>query len=224
MKTATARRGLTLVELLIVIAVLAVVAGLVLPAVARARRHGHIATDISNLRQMGLAAGLYMEANNDRYPLSAAELVNAGFAPKSIAASPGDQTPKGLANHLVEEITGGIGPYRAKVQPFRHSYVGVLEYTYGEETFRKRILQGRNPGWLVSIARMQSPAGTVDGSTGVYQRLLVDGSVQTRTHQREWVQQDGSWGFWRSPLLLFVDEDRAWVENQDWIEKSGSGQ
>jgi hypothetical protein len=62
-------RGFTLVELLVVVAVLGTLAGLLLPAVQNAREAGRRAVCSSNLRQFGLAVQGY-ESKNKRLPSS----------------------------------------------------------------------------------------------------------------------------------------------------------
>src|SRR5712671_3926672 len=62
------RRGFTLIELLVVISTIAILAGLLLPALARARLKGQAIQCANNLRQMGLAHSMYMNEYNRAVP------------------------------------------------------------------------------------------------------------------------------------------------------------
>ena len=58
----------TLLELLVVIAVIAVLAGLIFPAFSSARARARRTVCASNLRQIGVALELYSSGNNGRLP------------------------------------------------------------------------------------------------------------------------------------------------------------
>jgi prepilin-type N-terminal cleavage/methylation domain-containing protein/prepilin-type processing-associated H-X9-DG protein len=62
-------RAFTLVELLVVIAVLGILASLLLPALSRAKEAGRSAKCISNLRQIGIALNLWVGDNDNKMPV-----------------------------------------------------------------------------------------------------------------------------------------------------------
>ena len=65
------RRGFTLVEILVVIGVIALLAGIAFPVFSRARENGRRTSCASNLKQLGLAFQQYAQDNNGRYPRAA---------------------------------------------------------------------------------------------------------------------------------------------------------
>ncbi len=60
--------GFTLVELLVVIAVIGLLMGVLLPAISGAREAGRLASSMSNLRQIITAGVAYSLQNEDRWP------------------------------------------------------------------------------------------------------------------------------------------------------------
>ena len=77
--------GFTLVDLLVVTAIIAVLASLLLPALGRANRSARSAACLSNLHQIGLALDLYVQDNGDHLP-SCAELPTVNTNLPSISA------------------------------------------------------------------------------------------------------------------------------------------
>lgn len=109
----------TLVELLVVVAVIAVLAGLLLPSLARAKQAGYAAACSSNLRQLQLASLSYAQDHRDELPpnnfsfivgdTNTPALTNLSWAPGDVTR---DTTPSNL-------MAGVIYPYLQSTAVYR---------------------------------------------------------------------------------------------------------
>jgi prepilin-type N-terminal cleavage/methylation domain-containing protein/prepilin-type processing-associated H-X9-DG protein len=61
-------KGFTLIELLVVIAIIAILAAILMPVFAQAREKARGASCLSNMKQMGLAAVMYVQDYDETYP------------------------------------------------------------------------------------------------------------------------------------------------------------
>ena len=108
-------RGFTLVELLVVLAVISLLAALLLPALARGRARAHGTACANNLRQLGLAFQLYLHDNADTFPTSAPQS-GLGAQPEDwawwqVAADPlGNFTMRDPARGSVIQHLGKYNP------------------------------------------------------------------------------------------------------------------
>ena len=71
MKHPHSKNGFTLVEVLVVTAIIGLLAAILFPVFSSVRESARTASCASNLKQIGMAISLYVQDNNQRYPLIA---------------------------------------------------------------------------------------------------------------------------------------------------------
>ena len=68
MKLLIKKNRFTLIELLVVIAIIAILAAFLLPALSKAQARARVMSNVSRLRQIGVACVMYAHDNNTYFP------------------------------------------------------------------------------------------------------------------------------------------------------------
>ncbi|MBM3463764.1 MAG: prepilin-type N-terminal cleavage/methylation domain-containing protein [Armatimonadetes bacterium] len=96
------RKGFTLIELMIVIAIIAILAAILVPNFIRARAQGQVTACKSNLKNIGTALEMYSTDSSGRFPSQLTSLTTGGNYLKSIPTCPSvgsDTYTGGFASH-----------------------------------------------------------------------------------------------------------------------------
>ena len=110
--------GFTLVEMLVVIAVIAILAALLLPVLSRAKMRATTASCLNNQKQLAMAWHMYADDNGDR-------IVNfSTYYPPSSVPLDGTNTPwrTGLNKQLVVTVPAGYSPEQAYIYKIEMGY------------------------------------------------------------------------------------------------------
>jgi type II secretory pathway pseudopilin PulG len=168
--------GITLVELIVCIAIIAVLTGLIGTATIRSKDQAHRAANLQRLKQLGIATILYADTYGD-YPTTkpAEALVDAGFVKDpNLFASRFDPTAEGVAN---ETASNARSKYKVSdFHPFRPNrtalqFIRSRSSIYGlfaDSTIGQRNTKGTTSSGLFFFI-------------GPYQRVQSDSSVVFRT-------------------------------------------
>ena len=174
----TNRRAFTLIELLVVISIIALLVGILLPALGAARRTARTVKCLSNMRQVETAHWAYV-TDNDGW------LINAGLPHGTVAPHGEIAWINTLADYYNDELVvrcpADESPYWDEPSPFVPGGATYRLTSYGINTFLADVNQnGKNPlgGEAYNkIDRVRQPTRNV--------HLLVmafDGAFATADH------------------------------------------
>lgn len=143
------QRGFTLIEMLIVIAIIAIIAALAFPVFGRIRASGNAAKVTSNLRQIGIAISSYASDNGMRLPASG---TTTGDNPAGYGLQPSVHTWVRLLspNH---RGTGAYNDPGTRLGAHLAPYVGVT----GNPNDERAIDIIRDPAWEAEAKKNGAP-------------------------------------------------------------------
>jgi len=126
-------QAFTLIELLVVIAVIAVLAALLLPALGNAKERGRRAACLSNLRQVALAARLYMDDyDGGLFHHHEGWVLDDGTQVDTLPATPAECAGGGSGNSQAEK------PWAIILQPYLQSREAA--FCPSDRTRRSQVL------------------------------------------------------------------------------------
>jgi len=187
---AIGRTGISLVEVLVVVAIIGLLVASLVALFGPARRQAHSADSMSRLRQLGLAAAAYQDQTG-RFPGSCLECTTIASLDPALCALPRDTTVMGLGQECAQWMVRPPPPRAAH----RYSYYGYSDAWIPWDKFQELVGMGENPGWLTDQTESVRLPERVCAFTGTYLRLLFDGAVVRRSHRFGTVPEGRTYNF-----------------------------
>jgi len=148
------RRAFTLIELLVVIAIIAILAALLFPVFSQAKESAKKSSCLSNVRQIGLAAFLYLSDSDGLYP----------------------ETKPFTANPDVDDASGGYeDPDLGSVFDLIYPYIGSGNRAPGQNLSRAQIFSCPDDTDPIGRACLQSDPDAPDVTSYLVNGYFVFG-------------------------------------------------
>jgi prepilin-type N-terminal cleavage/methylation domain-containing protein len=177
-KLLPARSAFTLVELLTVIAIIAVLASLLLTAVASAKKKSQTMTCTSNLHQFSLALDLFLSDSGGQRPTVPDLLTNQYLPSPQSLICPEDKT--GNWGQLVQ-MSGAFSTYSPNSPPANYSYL-LYPLSWSTAEWRAIVNAGSRAGVAACQLHGLGNQNTINiqNYSGLLLRAQLDGSVIRR--------------------------------------------
>lgn len=166
----TRRRGFTLIELLVVISVIAILAAILFPVFSAARDKARGAACLSNMRQIGMAANLYLDDWDGRLYFHHAGLEEIPWAGRLLPYARNQQIytcPSDPATAVVERATGEV---------LRPSYLINAYFTHNFPPGSSEEVEAPVNQYVRDDGRVVSPSETI---------LFCESSIRTPGHNQD---------------------------------------
>lgn len=178
------QRAFTLVELLVAIAIIALLFAILFPVVLEARKQSNKSVCASNLRQCGMALSLYLQ-DYGTYP----KWIEYAFQPLAKTDKRILQCPQDPTGNWGGEVSLGSSSPEDKYHPtIPFSYVYIYQLVGQESQFLSRAIEneGSKLGILACQVHGEKTKGVQTSFVGIIKyegailRLQHDGAVVTR--------------------------------------------
>ena len=177
-------RAFTLIELLIVIATIAILAALVIPAFNRVLESAKATKDMSNLRQIGSATQMYMNDNNGLFPGSATltwmfqlEQNQKYLSSWRVLESPFDKRPTSESGNNSTAVSYGINsnilPANVAISADKIAKpVTFIVFAPAQASTATVSFLGDGTSSVKVLAQTSIPGGTATGGTHANRRKI----------------------------------------------------
>ena len=171
--------GFTLIELLVVIAIIAILAAILFPVFAQAREKARAISCLSNLKQMGTAAMMYVQDYDEIYPLAATIDAGGNRVDWRVVLLPYIKNGTvGAATVVDTTVIGGIFscPSANNARRIYAAHSGIIHYP---------TLSNNAPWPVVGLAAINRPAEVIL-VTEVGYDAQNNGSIEGMTEDFWW--------------------------------------
>jgi prepilin-type N-terminal cleavage/methylation domain-containing protein len=127
-------QGYSLVEVLVVIGVLGVLAGMMLPSLAKSKEKVRVTQCINNLKQIGTGMALYTHDNRDVYPPDFIRGAKGIYRPVSVAIGGRNPVPE-LKDEFLAEQDRPLYPYLSPSRVFQCAEDHGATVSFGQKQF-----------------------------------------------------------------------------------------
>lgn len=208
------RKGTTLIEVLVAIAIIAILSAIVLSGFQAAKASSKGTVSINQMRQLAAAGALYSQ-DYGQFPDSTHRLVDSKLIKPDICSAPSDPTERGIANNMKLPTL-----YEGAKTEYRNTYAGWLQLVVSPIQVEELLEPNGDGGWLVDLSPTQNPLRTnlPFAWVGQYRRLQLDGAVVMR-HMSKFpaVNPEGKEEMAIIPVMFFMDDFeryKAWGKSR----------